>query len=487
MTGKDLRERAVKGVVWSAIEGWGGHLLNAAVILVLARLLQPSDFGLLALATAMVALAELVVVQGISGALIQRPDLEAGHVRAGYVLTVSAASCLVALLIAFAPALEGILGTEGLATVLRVLSLGLLVSAVSGIPMALLRRNLEFRSLTTASLVGNSVGGLVGVLLAVMGAGVMALVVQILVGQTATGALLFRFAQRPGRCPAERRHYRDILTFGLPMLSANFMGFATARVPDLIIGAIGGPTALGYYSMATRGLDTLYRAMVQPVAATALPAFSSLRSAEGSISAPYLTATRLLSTASAPVFAVAALLAPWGIPLVAGAQWAPSVPIFQALMVMGYVQAVFSVNGSALAAVGRPSVYAAVMALSLVLDVAIFIHLTPISVPLAVWAKAARTYLTAPVAVLAVAYFADVPVNQFLFALLPSVSASGSAALVLLLGQALAVPIILACVVAVLTYLVVLHTLDPTLVSTLRILLQSVWPRILCRSGSATG
>jgi len=194
-----LREQAVKGVVWSGIQNWGSSLLSVGVFLVLARLLDAQAFGLVALASAFTGLMVIFLRQGFSRAIIQRSDLQPGHLDTAFWINIAGGVVLTGAGMALAGLVSSVYGEPQLTPVIRWLSVGFLASALSATQEAVLQRRLNFKGLAMRSLVASLAGGVVGVGMAVSGFGLWSLVGQNLCAGLVGVVVLWRASEwRPG-------------------------------------------------------------------------------------------------------------------------------------------------------------------------------------------------------------------------------------------------------------------------------------------------
>ena len=166
-----LRQKTIKGVFWSAVQNWGSNLILTAVLLVLAHLLPAEAFGLVALASAVVLLMEILLKQGFGQALVQKAELKPEHLDTAFWTGMSIAVVLTLAGVAAAEVVATLFGEPELAPIVRWLSLSFLIGALGHTQQALLRRRLAFKSLAIRSLVAAVGGGIVGIGMALWGWG----------------------------------------------------------------------------------------------------------------------------------------------------------------------------------------------------------------------------------------------------------------------------------------------------------------------------
>ena len=180
MTELDQRG-AVHGVFWTAVQSLGVRLFSLVVFVVLARLLTPSDFGLLAMVGVFVGLGDVLVAQGFGTAITQRENLEPEHESTAFWANILLGLGLGCLLWLRAPWVAALYRQEAVAPVIRWLSPVVLLRGAVAVPVGLLQRRFRFRALALRSVSAAVIGGVAGIVAALSGWGVYALVVQQLV------------------------------------------------------------------------------------------------------------------------------------------------------------------------------------------------------------------------------------------------------------------------------------------------------------------
>lgn len=350
-----LRQQAVNGVVWSVIQRWGSEAISFLVLVVLSRLLDPKAFGLVALAIVFTAFVEIFLDQGFAAAIVQRDDLERKHLDTAFWSTILIGSMLTAGVVAGSGLAASLMREPALASVLRWLSATFILSALSSTQMAILRREMAFKSLAVRSMTARMVGGVVGVYLAYSGFGVWSLVGQKLAEGVAGVVVLWRVSDWRPSFAVSREHYRELLTFGVSVAGNNILKVLVRRSDDFLIGYFLGPTLLGYYTIGYRLLLVMIRLVTGIVNAVAFPAFSRLQNDPKRMLRAFYKVTQYTSLLAFPVFIGLATLAPELIPALFGEQWVPSVPVMQVLALIGILQSVQAFNGSVLRASGKPS------------------------------------------------------------------------------------------------------------------------------------
>jgi O-antigen/teichoic acid export membrane protein len=367
-----LRRRAAKGVFWTATSNWGNELTRLLVFVILARLLDPKDFGLVALALVFIGMTQVVADQGMADALVQRKDLDPAHFDSAFWMNVAAGLFLAAIMAGLAIPISHALGEPRLAPVLAVLALSIPISSLNLVQRALMTRELAFRSLALRTLVSIGVGATFGVTAAFLGFGVWSLVAQQITAPIAGVLVLWRVSYWRPRAAFSYRHFRDLFGFGSNVVGFRLLNYFNRTCDQLFIGSFLGAASLGFYTIGSRMLRLLFQVTSSLIDRVAFPLYSRLQG-----NAPRLVRAHYKSTAFAgliafPAFIGMVALAPDFVPVVFGTKWMGSVPIMQILAFLGVVQFLTYLNGTMLKALGKPSWQVIIVAVTTVLKVVAF-------------------------------------------------------------------------------------------------------------------
>lgn len=398
----NLKQKAAKGVAWSAIESLGTQAIYFVVFLVLARLLPPEVFGLVSLAGVFISFMTVFADQGLSDAIVQRQELEPEHLDTAFWINLAISALLTIVAFAAAAPVSIFFKQPQLTPIIAWLSLNFLSNGFCSVQQSLLRRQLAFKALAVRSLLATSVGGIVGVVMAYMGYGVWSLVGQQLVNRLVTILALWWVSDwRPG-LKVSAKHFKDLFSFGINILAGSILVFFSVRSDDFLIGYFLGPVALGYYTIAYRLLVAMTQILSATIRQVALPMFSRLQKEPEQLQRALFKATQLISFITFPAFLGAATLAPEIIQSLFGKQWIASAPVMQLLALSGLPQSVFTVSGLVLVAVGKPSWNLRIMFLSTMVNVTGFLIAVKWGIVAVAASFAIRAYLLSPVQVWAI-------------------------------------------------------------------------------------
>jgi O-antigen/teichoic acid export membrane protein len=436
-TRRHLAHRATFGGIWALLQAWGEQLIQFAVFVVLARLLGPEAYGVLALALVVTTAGDLLIKDaGWSEALIRKRDLDSIDLNSvfWFVLAVSAGLLVVATLIA-AP-FASWFGEPEVARILPWLGVLLPLSALTLIPDALLRRALEFRVIALRAVVGTLCGGVAGITLAVSGGGVWSLVVFQLTQAMVGVIVLWRACPwRPGLEGSAKR-----LAGNAGFVSGVFgdrifwlVDFVCARV---LIGQALGPVLLGYYSLAQKILELTRRMLVAPITRVAMPAFANVAPEAAPLREALLFSMQVSAAVAFPGFVGLAIVAPDIVPLLFGARWTPAVPAIQIAVLLGPILPLTRLSTALLLAVGRSRAVASVAALSTALFLVLLLLPAQLTVETVLAALVARSYLVLPLRFVILQRLIGVDLARSLRALAPIIAAGLVMTAAVLAGRA---------------------------------------------------
>lgn len=361
-----------RGLTWTLIDTWGSQILGLVVFVILANQLLPDDFGLVALAAVFIAFAQLLVDQGLGDALIQRQIVTRSQIDTAFWVAVVTGVVLTAVGFVLAGPIAGALGEPRLEQIIQALSLTFVLAAFTSIQVALLRREMRFRSLAIRKLAAVAGGGIVGIAMAFWGYGAWALVGQQLASAAISVLTLWAVSPwRPG-LQISLEDFRSLLAFGIQVVGGDILGFLSRNVDNLLIGIYLGLTPLGFYAVGYRILDTSQQLLVNFARRLAFPIFARLQDDVVRLRRAYGRITAAISVVILPGYIGLALVAQEAILVIFGERWAASGPVAAVLFLIGPVLTVQLFSGSLMNGVGHPELTFRIRLATTVVNVAGF-------------------------------------------------------------------------------------------------------------------
>jgi PST family polysaccharide transporter len=342
-----------RGMAWSFAASGGQQGVGTLVTFILAVLLGPHAYGIVAIATIYIAFVQLALNQGFSTTIIQREELEAGHLDSAFWLNVMWSFVLIGLSIGLASVWADINGAQELTRVIDVLSILILIQALTLVQQSILIRQLSFKKLAIRSNIAAVIGGAAGITAALLGAGVWALVIQQLVSATAALVLLWVVSRWVPRFRFSFRHARELMRFSMQVFAGNLAKFVDQRSDALLMGVFFGPVAVGVYRLADRLVDTFVRLSNRPVMTFALAHFSRLQKDPEGLRDATRSCMRLNALATVPFMLVLAACAKH-VAGVLGSRWTAAPDAIRLLAVVGICKVFLDYAAALLFAVGKP-------------------------------------------------------------------------------------------------------------------------------------
>jgi O-antigen/teichoic acid export membrane protein len=327
----DLRGRSVRGGVASLAGQSGKFALSVAAMAVLARLLRPEDFGLLAMVMAVTTFVALFRDLGLAMPTIQQQQINHRQISTLFWVNVAFGVLLTAGVAALAPALAWFYKEPRLRGIAVAMSAAFVIGGLSVQHQALLRRQMRFAALAIVDVISVAVAGAVAIIAAALGAGYWALVILQLVmvlGATVGAWIVCRW--RPGM-PVRHAGIRSMLAFGGNVAGANMLSAAVRNLDKVLVGWRFSAAPLGLYNVAYQLLLLPMSQINIPLTTVAIPALSRLQGQPDRYRLFYQKGIQLLCAIGMPVVVFMFVAADRLVLTVLGGQWTQSVPIFRVL------------------------------------------------------------------------------------------------------------------------------------------------------------
>ena len=350
-----LKAQAVSGAKWSTVSTVVTTILQIVQYIVLARLLGPDQFGLMAMLTLVIGFSQIFADFGMSEAVIYRQEASAQVLSSLYWLNLIIAGSIMLLVIAATPLIVWTFQEPRLGGLVWMVALGILVSGAGKQFQVIAQKELRFRSLAVVEISAVSAGLVVAVALGLTLGGVLALVFGYLTTGICRSLCLIAVSWRSWRprLHVAMRGLGNYLDFGVWNLLDQTVNFMSSRMDQLMIGAVLGAEALGYYNLAWY-LVIMPTSRINPVVTrVAFPVFARVQDDIARLRAGYLQILRVLAYINFPILVGIAAVAGLFVPVAFGSGWSPAVPIVQILALVVVFRSVGNPTGALLMAVGR--------------------------------------------------------------------------------------------------------------------------------------
>ena len=346
--------RMVTGALWMVLFKFLERSLGLISTLILARLLLPRDFGIVAMGTSLIALTELFSAFGVDSALIQRRDVTVEHYNTAWTFNVMA-GCLVGLLMA-AVAIPASQFYREPRLVLVIIALGAssVIQGLENVGVVNFRRDLQFDREFRYMLTKKLIGFVIAIPLAFLLRNFWALVIGTLLSRLVI--LANSYIAHPFRPKFSMAASHDLMHFSKWMVASNLVSFLRERPAEFIIGRTSGPQTLGIFSIATQVASMPSTELVAPINRALLPAYSRLANDPAALGRQYISVMGVISLLAVPAVAGLAATAPFVILLVLGPKWRDAISVLEVLAFYGVTQVLQTNAYSAFLALGKPDV-----------------------------------------------------------------------------------------------------------------------------------
>lgn len=352
-----LRKKAVHGVFWSAIERLGPKGMQFIVAVVLARLLTPTEFGLIGMIMVFIALGKVFLNSGFGAALIQKQDATETHYSSVFYANILLSLAAAAALGLAAPWIARFYAQPALIAPTRVLGLNFIFAAFGLIQTTLLTKRMDFKTQAKVRLMAVGGSGVVGISMALLGAGIWSLVFQSLSNTLFDSLLLWGFSRWRPRRVFDLGALRELFGFGSRMLASGVIDVIFRNIYNIVIGKLFLPADLGYYTRANSLQQIPAQTLGNVLSRVTFPLFSEIQDEPDRIRNGVRKALRTVALVNFPLMIGLMVTARPLIITLIGEKWLPAVPYLQLLAVVGLFYPLSAINLNVLLARGRSDLF----------------------------------------------------------------------------------------------------------------------------------
>ena len=424
MQSGELRESVAYSVAWSLAEKAGSMLLQLFVSILVARLLSPEDYGVMAVLTVFATLSLVVVDSGFSQMLIRGENPSASDYRTVFGFNISMSLLLYALLTLLAAPIARFFEMPLIEEIAPVLFLLLPLNALCVIQQAICARNFRFDTLSKAIFMSSLISGAVAVVMALAGCGVWSLVGQRLAAMGVKALLLWWWSDwRPSgeyRLDALKR----MAPYSLRLMATDIIATLYNNISQLFVGKFYSAQMLGFYNQGQKLKDMPVAAIQQSVQSVTFPALSKIKDEEQKFSESYRQLMVMVSTFLFPVMVGLIAIAPDMFAVLLGEKWMPTVPYFEILSLSGLFIPLSSIAYNVLKARSDGSLIVRLEIVKRVLMTIILVVVIPQGVVAIAWGVVAMAATEWVVNLLAAARYSSLSILKLINSLMPQLFGS---------------------------------------------------------------
>lgn len=357
MADTEIKSKVLKGLFWKILENGGAQGIQFVIAIILARLLSPSEYGLVSIIMIFITIANVVVQNGFSTALVQKKHSDDADFSSVFYFSLVMAAVMYTVLYLCAPSIAGFYRNDVLIPIVRVLAVVLFPGAVIAVQTAYVSRKMEFKGLFKATMVAVVISGAVSIFMAYRGLGVWAMVGQQIAYYLSLMTTLFLTVSWKPRLMFAIGRVRAMFTFGWKLLLAALLDTLFNNLYGLIMGKIYNEELLGAYNRGDQFPKLIVNNLGAAIQAVLLPAFASRQGDIAQVRSMVRRAIRTSSFLVLPMLFGLFAVADTMVMALLGEKWMICVPYLRIMCIAYSFWPIHITNLQAINAVGRSDIF----------------------------------------------------------------------------------------------------------------------------------
>jgi len=335
------------------LDSFGVYLVKFGFSVAIARTLSPEDYGLMGMIVIFISLGQMLMQSGFSMALIQKKETDSNDLSTAFWFNLTTAVIIYFILFFSAGAIAGFFGKPLLVNITRVAATGIILNSLCSVQVSILTKKMDFRKLTWINLGGSLISGSTGLVMALNGYEVWALVFQTLAGNAFyLAGLWFTSGWRP-QFIFSISSFRNLFSFGSRILLQGLTDVIFTKSYFPLIGKLFDVSQLGFYSNANRFYEIFIRQTSNAVTRVIFPAFSNIQDEKVRFNANYVKSFNILSLAMFLGSLVLIITSRPFVVLALTPKWLPAVPYMQIFFIEGFFFPLMMFNQNILYSAGH--------------------------------------------------------------------------------------------------------------------------------------
>lgn len=359
-----LKQKSIKGFFWDFAGRLGMQGVGFIVSIVLARILAPEDFGVLAIITVFINLASVFLDLGFSTALVQRSDVKGEHYTAVFYINVIMGFFLASIVFFLAPIIGNFYNNETLVNLTRFMSLSFIINSFGNVIRAKLRREMDFKIVSIINIFSAFISGFLAMLMAWKGFGVWSLAIQTILNQLISNLLIFYL--RPMKLSLQFSYLalKDLWGFSSKLFFSGLLDTLFINLDSLLIGKILSPATLGYYYRAKSLENFTFSYTSSTISSVLLSGLSSLQNETERLKTVVFKTFLILTFISFLVSGLLYISSSEIIILLFSIKWKSSIIMFKIIVLGAFATQISSLFYNVLLSTGNINTYVKINILS---------------------------------------------------------------------------------------------------------------------------
>lgn len=357
MAEQSLKDRTVKGTFWSAIDSVANYAVGFFISIVLARLLSPDDYGLIGIVAIFTSFCNTIINAGFTNALIRKTDASEEDYNTAFVINLGLSVLLYILLYFTAPLIAGFFQRIELIELIRVTTLTMIIGALALVQQTRLTKRIDFKTQTKISLISHICSGVLGIVMALYGLGVWALVGQSLSSQGLKTFLLWIYNKWTPQLHFSFNSFKDLWGFGWKLLVSNVIDTVWRDVYKVVIGRFYSPAVLGQYTRANQFSEIFSVNLTLVIQRVTYPVLSEIQYENERLKLAYRKIIKITMLVTFSGMLMLAAIAKPMIVVLIGEKWLMAATILQIICFQGMLYPLHALNLNMLQVKGRSDLF----------------------------------------------------------------------------------------------------------------------------------
>jgi len=357
MAEQSLKSKTIKGTIWSAVDNLTQYGVTFIVSIVLARLLKPDDYGLIGIITIFTTVCTAIINGGFSNALVRKKEPTENDYSTAFIVNLGLSILLYSIVFACSPLIARFFGKEELVSLTRVSSLIMIAGAFGIVQQVRLTKRLDFKTQTKITLIASITSGSIGIVMAVLGFGVWALVAQGLSAQILKTIFLWIFNHWTPSMRFNKNSFNELFGFGWKMMVSGVLDSLWTQLYQVVVGKFYSPATLGQYTRAKQFSQMFSSNLTTVIQRVTYPVLSDIQDQKERMISAY---RRIIKTTMFITFALMFALGAVAEPLLyclIGEKWHEAATYLPLICLVGACYPLHAINLNMLQVQGRSDLF----------------------------------------------------------------------------------------------------------------------------------
>lgn len=421
---EDIKRKTTVGILWRGLERTASKGLQFVFSVLIARVLLPEDYGIIAIANLCISLSDILVDSGFSKAIIRKTDRTEEDFNSVFFFNITISLILYGVFWFTAPFLADYYQQELLTKVIRIMTVSLIINAALGVPISKLSISMDFKRIALIETVSMCLAGIVGVWLAMTGYGVMALAIQALSGNFLRLLFYFGSVRSVPSLSISFSSLKQLFSFGSKLLITDYIQRIYNALFTLTIGKRFSAAQLGYYGKADAFASTPSSILSSSLISVTYPAITRIQDDKEAMRRNFVPMMVLSSFIIFPCFFGLGAIAKPLIPLILTEKWSPIVPFLQILLLNHLSISLLAIPNNYLLALGKTSQVLRLHVITKAIGVLLLFPFCRVSLQLVCMLISFSSFLLLLLEIHAVWKEIEFSISEFLKGMIPIVSFS---------------------------------------------------------------